>query len=243
MKFLDQIRGITQQIQGEPKDMWSEIIGHQEIKEAFDIYLESKENSAVLMIGPPACSKSLFMDAIEREYGDEVCKIDGGGNASGAGTVEELLDRGKTTHLVVDEVDGLKTSDQKCLLVLLQSGRLKINKIRRKGMNNERYFKSLKVFMACNNRDRLLPALMSRCTVIQFKEYTDEEFIEIATKMFPRKDPVLCEYVARAVLKILGSRDIRDYVNIIKHSKNSDVADKLISLRVKYAVPKEEAEE
>ena len=241
MKFLDQIRGITLQVQRKPENIFGEIIGHEEPKEAFNIFLQGEGIIAVLMQGPPACSKSLFIQAMRRKYKDSFWI--NGGNASGAGMLDAVFDRKNTSHLLIDEVDGLKAPDQKAILDLIETGVLSSVKVKKNGGARYREFSNLKIFVTCNNVEKLSKAFQSRFFRIYFKEYTEEEFIEIAIKMFPKKDPELCEYIAKATWRVLESKNIRDCIRIIKSSKNSEAADKLISLQIRYGPPKEESEE
>ena len=237
MKFLDQIRGITQQIHKEPKDIFADIVGYEEVKKVFHLILDSEESGNALLDGPPACAKSLFLQAMKRKYKDAFYTF--AGNASGVGMLDEVFDRKNTTHILIDEIDGLKANDQKALLNLIEEGILQSTKVR-KGYYKE--FKNLKVFATCNNMNKLSKALRSRMFRITLKEYTESQFIEIATKIYLKKDPELVEYVAKAVWKVIGSKDIRDFKHIMKSAKNSDDADTMIEVMLKYK-PKEEEED
>lgn len=253
MKFLQYIRDIQQKQKQKQEEknqedlmmIFSDIIGHTEVKESFVMFLSSNESIAVLQSGPPACSKTLFLLAIKNKYKDSFW-VDGG-NASGAGLLDEMLDRKNTTHLLIDEIDGLKINDQKALFNLLETGILSSVKVRNKkeggNASRSREFHNLKVFATCNDLDKLSKALKSRFFRIHHREYTREEFIDIAVQMYQKKPIELTEYVANCVWDVIGSKDIRDYVKIIKHSKNSDDADKLIQLQMKYKESEEEIDE
>lgn len=228
MKFFDQVFGITKQIHKE-KDTFEIIVGYEEVKKAFRLFEASEESSNALLDGPPGCAKSLFLQAI-RERNKNAFYVFAG-NASGTGMLDEVFDRKNTSHILIDEIDGLKSNDQKALFNLLEEGILQSVKVR-KGYYRE--FKNLKVYATCNDMTKLTKALRSRFFRITLREYSENEFIEIATKLYPKKDPELVEYVAKAVWKVLNSKDIRDFQKIMKASKNSDDADTLIDLQLKY---------
>lgn len=212
------------------KKLFSDIIGHQPIKEAFNMFLKANESTSVLMTGAPATSKTLFLLSMMR-YCRNSYFVDAS-NATRAGLLDQLFGaKSGTEVLLLDEIDGLKKPDQKSLLNLAETGLLVSTKV---GKQRTRQFNNLKIFATCNVQDKLIPELKSRFVRIYLQEYTYDEFIDIAVQMYPAKDRELCEYVAKAVMEVLGSKDIRDYQKIIKHSKNVTDADKLIELQIKY---------
>lgn len=237
MKFLSQILGVKEVFKGKEKDDFANIIGYDDVKKAFMLFEESEESANCLLDGPPGCAKSLFIQAIRDKNKDSFYVF--AGNASGIGMLDQMNERKKTTHLLIDEIDGLRANDQKALLNLLEEGILQSTKVR-KGYYKE--YKGLKVYATCNNMNKLSKALRSRMFRVTLKEYSESEFVEIATGLYPKKDPELCEYVAKAVWRVLGSKDIRDFQKIMKAAKNADNADLLIDLQLKYK-PKEEEEE
>lgn len=238
MKFWNQILERTQH---KEKD-FDQIVGYEEVKKAFQLFEESKESSNALLDGPPGCSKTLFLLALRNKHKDAFW-VDGG-NASGAGMLDEMLDRKTTTHLLIDEIDGLKTNDQKAILNLLDTGILSSVKVRNKKetgkQERRKEFKNLKVYGTCNDMTRLSKALRSRFFRISLREYSENEFLNIATKLYPKRDPELVQYVAKATWKVLESKDIRDFQKIMKTSKNSEDADTLIELQLKYKAKEEE---
>ena len=144
--------------------------------------------------------------------------------------------------LLLDEIDKLKRNDQGILLNLLETGMLISTKVRKQ---QKKHFHNLKVFATSNEVDKLSKPLQSRFFRIHLKEYTEDEFLNIAKSMYPQ-NPELCEYIAKAVWHELESNDIRDFIQIAKHAKSYIMADKLIELRMKYAeeeLEKDELEE
>ena len=196
------------------------------------------------MDGPPGCSKTLFLLALRNKHKDAFW-VDGG-NASGAGMLDEMLDRKTTTHLLIDEIDGLKTNDQKAILNLLDTGILSSVKVRNKKetgkQERRREFKNLKVYATCNDMTSLTKALRSRFFRISSKGIFRNEFLEIATKSVPKERFGVSSVRSKATWKVLESKDIRDFQKIMKNSKNSEDADTLIELQLKYKAKEEDQE-
>ena len=238
MKFLDQIRQLTQSFQftKDPKKLFDEIIGYPDIKKAFILFLNSKNNINVLLVGPPGCSKTLFLLALLKYYKDAFF-VDGS-NASGPGMFDELCaSKQNTKYLLIDEIDGLKRSDQKTLLNLFETGMLVSVKVRKQA---RRQFDNLKVFATCNHVEKLSKALLSRFFVLTLKEYSEQEFLDIAVQLYKKKDPELIRYIAKAIWHVVGSKDIRDVQKIVDHAESAEMADMLIELQLKYRVEKKD---
>ena len=245
MKFLEQIRAITLSVHKDPKKLFDEIVGYDDIKKAFFLFINSQKKINILLNGPPGCSKTLFLLAMQHFKGAYFLDAS---NSSGAGIFDELIDeKGDPKFLLLDEIDGLKRSDQKTLFNMFETGILKSTKIRNKKetghVTRSRELKNLKVFATCNDTSKLSNALLSRFMVLTLKEYTEQEFLDIAAGLYPKKDPLLVEYVAKATLHILKSKDIRDFQKIADQADSAEEADMLIQLQVKYAKPKEEEEQ
>ncbi len=84
------------------------------------------------------------------------------------------------------------------------------------------------VFASANRIDRLPPELLSRFTKLRFRDYTDEEFLEVAVKVLTSREGVaesLAAYLADRTMRVLNSRDVRDPVRIARLLKTRDKAD------------------
>jgi|SRR5215510_5515589 len=240
MKYLDQIFGRKPEIERiDYTKLFKNIVGHEPIKQVFQKVLISNEAGNVLLDGPPACSKTLFLLALkplkDAFWADN--------NSSGAGILDAMFDR-DVKILLIDEIDKLKRNDQTALLNLIETGILSSVKVKNKEKKGTpaimKQFKNLKVFCTANELERCNKALLSRFTRFSMHEYTEQEFLDIAQELYPLKDPQLVEYAARATLKILKSNDIRDFKGIIKHANNAEDVDLFISTQLKYSPPKEE---
>ena len=73
-----------------------------------------------------------------------------------------------------------------------------------------------------------LQILLSRFTKLRFRDYTDEEFLEVAVKVLTSREGVaesLAAYIADRTMRVLNSRDVRDSVRISRLLKDKDKAD------------------
>jgi len=105
------------------------VIGYDDLKELLTKCLASKENCNILLSGPPASSKTIFLLSIQKGVSD-ACFIDAA-NASGPDLVDYLFEHPDTHVICIDELDKLKKSDQTALLNLLETGILSSTKVRK----------------------------------------------------------------------------------------------------------------
>ena len=82
--------------------------------------LVAKEPTNVLLSGPPASAKTLFLLAIHKKIAD--CYFVDAAYSSGAGMVDYLYAHPDTQILLIDELDKLSKKDQTTLWLLGYSG-------------------------------------------------------------------------------------------------------------------------
>jgi replication-associated recombination protein RarA len=209
---------------------FANVVGYPEIKKLLLKSVVAKEPVSILLTGPSSSSKTVFL--IEMLEGlDDTYYIDAVG-ASGAGMTEHLFSN-NTKYLLIDEIDKMKKNYQATLLNVMETGILsetKLGKTRQKKMR-------LWIFASSNNVDRLSGPLRSRFMELYMKEYTYEEFSEIARRLFKKRyrlDIKLSEKIAYTVWNRMKSKDIRDAINIAKLTKSSADVDWLVDVQMKY---------
>jgi len=133
--------------------------------------------------------------------------------------------------LILDEIDKIESmEDLSILLSLMQSGFISETK------HSRRRTKTLntKVVAAANRIDRLPPELLSRFVKLRFRDYTDDEFVDVSAKILQREGiPVgLAGYISDQVLNKLESRDVRDSIKVARllKEKTKEDVDKVIDL-------------
>lgn len=201
------------------KGIFDDIVGLDDLKAVIMKCIKTQKPINVLLCGPPASAKTLFLLAINREL--ENCYFIDGSNASGAGIVDYLFAHKETQIIAIDELDKLKKSDQTTLLNLLETGILTSTKVRKTAQQKM----NIKVFATSNDIDRISKPLISRFLEFSLPSYTYEEFCDIAVKLTEQKDGHDRETamkIADTVWNKLNSRDLREIIQILKLTKSID---------------------
>jgi MoxR-like ATPase len=103
------------------KLVFSRIEGLDDIKEMMLRALESPERAHTLLIGPPACAKSLFMLEIEKCLGTKVYFAEGAATTK-AGLQKFIAENPHKEIIIIDEIDKMPLKDQEGLLTLMERG-------------------------------------------------------------------------------------------------------------------------
>jgi MoxR-like ATPase len=98
---------------------FDDIIGLTDIKKLFCLALRSEEPTHMLLIGPPASAKTMFLLALRQHLKDSYF-IDGG-NTTKAWIIDHLF-KNCAPYLLIDEIDKVSPRDQTFLLNLLEAG-------------------------------------------------------------------------------------------------------------------------
>ena len=115
---------------------FSSIYGYSDIKKLLMRAIVSRESISILLCGPPASSKTVFLMEIIRGL-DNTCYIDCT-NTTGAGLVDRLFNN-DIRYLLLDELEKMSKKDQNVLLNVIETGMLietKVSKTRSKQMKN-----------------------------------------------------------------------------------------------------------
>ena len=221
-KTLFKKLGFEQKIDELPPEerFFSEIVGYSSIKKLLMRSLISKEPVNILLTGPSASSKTIFLLEMMKGLNDAYF-IDGVGS-SGVGVVDYLFDHPSTKYLLIDEIDKMKKSDQAALLNVMETGILSSTKIRK---TRERKMR-LWIFATSNNLEKISKPLKSRFLVFYLPEYTYHEFMEIAIKLLYDRYNISTETaskIAERVWNELGSKDVRDILKIGKLVKPEEI--------------------
>jgi Holliday junction DNA helicase RuvB len=236
-KKIDEVLGFENEPSVPPEEkFFSDIVGYSDIKKLFMKSIVCKEPVHILLTGPPACSKTVFL--LEMLEGlDNTYFIDAIG-ASGAGMVDHLFNN-DTKYLLVDEIDKLKKSDQVALLNVMETGILSETKL--KGKTRQKKMK-LWIFATSNEIDRLSKMLRSRFMELHLDEYTLEEFIEITRRLVMKRyhlDGEIAEKIGYSVWNKMESKDVRDALQIAKLTKSLSDVDWLVDVQMKYGRKKD----
>jgi replication-associated recombination protein RarA len=83
--------------------------------------ITSKYTNSVLLTGPPASSKTIFILELLDHFKNKAYFVDGT-TASGMGIIDYLFDHTDLKFLLIDEIDKLSKKDQKVLLNVMETG-------------------------------------------------------------------------------------------------------------------------
>jgi len=98
-------------------DIFGDIIGHDEVKELLRACLLAEKPVHVLLAGPPALAKSLFLWDIERAAGERAIWLVGSATSK-AGLWDIVAER-QPQILLIDELDKMNAADTAALLSMM----------------------------------------------------------------------------------------------------------------------------
>jgi MoxR-like ATPase len=191
-----------------------------------------------LLIGPPACAKSLFMLEIEKYMSSKRVYFAEGASTTKAGLQKFIGENQHKEIIIIDEIDKMSTKDEEGLLTMMERGNVTNTKVR----NTKTVKTNTVIFATSNSTERLSKPLLSRFTVLEIPEYTYPEFEGISTRIVNKLPQNTVIQIASSVWKS-GSRDIRDVLKIAKlcnHSDTDEDINRLISIHKKYRKTGEE---
>ena len=140
---------------------FSRIEGLDDIKEMLLRALESQERAHTLLIGPPACAKSLFMLEIEKLMRSKVYFAEGSSTTK-AGLQKFIGENQHKEIIIIDEIDKMAMKDQEGLLTMMERGEFTSTKVR----NTKTVKANMVIFATSNSTERLSKPLLSRFTVL-----------------------------------------------------------------------------
>jgi replication-associated recombination protein RarA len=209
----------------------STIVGMEDLKRIIIKCIGSKEPINILLCGPPACAKTLFLLAIHKQLSG--CYFVDGANSSGAGMIDYLFEYPETKILLIDELDKINKRDQANLLNLLETGMLSSTKVGK----TEHQIMQIKVFSTSNDAEKISKPLRSRMLEFHLKAYSYEEFLDISKELLSERynhRNELSEAIAGSVWNIMRSKDVRDVLAIGKLASSVEDVHFIVQTMKKY---------
>ena len=196
--------------------LFESIVGYDDVKRLFRMSLASDKPVHILLVGPPASAKTLFMlecMKLERSF------FTLGSHSTKSGMVDYLFDK-RPRYLIVDEIEHMPAKDQTVLLSLMETGILAETKFQK---TRNTHLKTW-VFATSNGTDRMLTPLLSRFMVLHFKPYSFGSFAEVCAHILGRDGVTrdVSAAIADAVWNKLKSRDIRDCIKLGRLAKSRE---------------------
>ena len=163
--------------------LFGNIVGYENEKRLFIMALESEHTPSILLSGPPASAKTMFLESLVVKL-PETFFFDGG-NCGKAGMFRSLFQH-KPRRILIDELDKLSTKDQSFLLNLIESQRVSETKYKK---TRSMQIKTA-VFATSNNIERIIAPLQSRFFIVRFQEYSFQQFSEITVNLLTRQSGI-----------------------------------------------------
>lgn len=205
-------------------DLFTDIIGHEDIKTLLKATLLAEKPVHIMLTGPPALAKTLFLWDIEQTFGEQAIWLVG--SATSKAGLWDLVAEREPRILLIDEMDKMNAVDMAALLTLMEGGRLvRTKRGRELDINNP-----LKVVAASNRLEKLSPELRSRFAIRRLNPYSRSEFLTVVKGVLVRKEGLSGDLAEEIAQKLDGrSQDVRDAIRIARLAPQVGV-DKSISL-------------
>lgn len=196
--------------------LFESVVGYDDVKRLFKMSLDSDRPVHILLVGPPASAKTLFMlecMKLERSF------FTLGSHSTKSGMIDYLFEK-RPRCLIVDEIEHMPAKDQTALLSLMETGILAETKFQKTRNTQLKTW----VFATSNGTERMLTPLLSRFMVLHFKPYTFGSFAEVCTHILGRDGAPqeVSAAIADAVWNRLKSRDIRDCIKLGRLAKTKE---------------------
>ena len=206
--------------------LFADIIGHDEVKELLLACLLAEKPVHVLLAGPPALAKSLFLWDIERAAGERAIWLVGSATSK-AGLWDIVAER-HPQIILIDELDKMNAADTAALLSMMEGGRL----VRAKRGRELNLSNQLRVVAASNRLNALSPELKSRFAIRKLTVYSRADYLTVVRGVLARReglDQELADEVARRLDGI--SQDVRDAIRVARLAPQLGI-DKAIKLLI-----------
>ena len=192
-------------------DLFIDIIGHEEVKVLLKAVLLAEKPVHIMLSGPPALAKTLFLWDIEQTFGEQAIWLVG--SATSKAGLWDLVAEREPKILLIDEMDKMNAVDMAALLTLMEGGRL----VRAKRGRELDIHNPLKVIAASNRLEKLSPELRSRFAIRQLNAYSRSEFLVVVRGVLVRKENLSEEIAAEIARQLDGhSQDVRDAIRVAR---------------------------
>lgn len=220
---LDEIEEGTEE--GEvPLDLFDFILGHDQLKDLLWKSVNAERPVHVLMVGPPATAKSMFLGELARLPFSRFAL----GGSTRKGGLEDYLLEFRPRYLIIDEIDKMDMRDMSVLLSLMESGVVARLKKRMREMEKMTTW----VFGGANRDGNIWPELKSRFFTIHLKEYSEADFISISRAVLitrEKVDPALATMIAGQLCH--HTRDVREAIHLGRLCKTEEDVRNLMLLK------------
>ena len=209
-----------------PGDVFEDIIGHDEVKELLAASLLAEKPVHVLLTGPPALAKSLFLWDIEQASGERAIWLVG--SATSKAGLWDLVAERQPQVILIDELDKMNAADTAALLSLMEGGRL----VRAKRGRELNLSNQVRVVAASNRLSILSPELKSRFAICKLVAYSRSDYLTVVKGVLARREGLNRELADEVARRLDGiSQDVRDAIRVARLAPQLGI-DKAIRLLI-----------
>jgi len=201
------------------ENIFSDIIGHDDVKELLRACLLAEKPVHVLLAGPPALAKSLFLWDIERAAGERAIWLVG--SATSKAGLWDIVSEREPQILLIDELDKMNAADTAALLSMMEGGRL----VRAKRGRELNLHNQLTVVAASNRLNMLSPELKSRFAIRMLSAYSREDFLTVVRGVLVSRENLSPEMAGKIAQQLDGrTHDVRDAIRVARLAPQLGVA-------------------
>jgi holliday junction DNA helicase RuvB len=191
--------------------IFGDIIGHDDEKELLRACLLAEKPVHVLLAGPPALAKSLFLWDIERAAGERAIWLVG--SATSKAGLWDIVSEREPQILLIDELDKMNAADTAALLSMMEGGRL----VRAKRGRELNLRNQLTVVAASNRLTMLSPELKSRFAIRMLSAYSREDFLTVVQGVLVSRENLSLEMAGEIAQQLDGrTHDVRDAIRVAR---------------------------
>lgn len=209
------------------------IVGFDDVKQQIAYSIEARKRTHFLLEGPPACCKSVLLDAIRGTVPNALMVF--GSRTSGKGLSDELFEK-KPSILLLDEADKMHHDVFSLTLGLMEAGEI----INTKHGDTRGIKLNCMVIAACNSSRKMPPEFLSRFALHPvFQHYTRQEFLDVVRAMLARSGcPTdIAEIIA---VEVFDNRlgDVRQARSVweLMQAPTREEAERVLRVKLRYTI-------
>jgi len=197
-------------------EMFSDIVGYDDIKELIRESLQLDKPIHVLLYGPPSLAKSMFLWDVERAYGHLSIPLIG--SATSHAGMWDLIAQKRPKIVLIDEIEKMSLADLAGLLSLMEKGRIIRTKVGREIDEQLNCW----VIGTANRIGKLPEELLSRFSRHQLSEYNATEYTQVVESVLIHHENTEPGDAHEIAMKLVGAtHDVRDAVRVARLAKRT----------------------